>query len=70
MTQRLQDTDFFILREFDAATQDIVWPAPKELGPAYMERTRPFFERLLANGHSRFDAADLLRMTLDARPKC
>jgi hypothetical protein len=62
MAQRIQDTDFFILREFEAAAAHLRGcPVDQALQRNMLGIATPFVNRLLANGHSRFDAIDLLR---------
>jgi hypothetical protein len=62
MAQRIQDTDFFILREFEAAVAHLRGcPVSVALKQDMLAIGAPFLNRLLANGHSRFDAIDLMR---------
>lgn len=62
MAQRIQDTDFFILREFEAAVAHLRGcPVSVALKQDMLAIGTPFLNRLLANGHSRFDAIDLMR---------
>lgn len=66
MAQKLRDTDANILREFAQVCPRIklmLTPAARRAG---LERyVPPFHARLMANGHSRADAAVLLRAVYD-----
>lgn len=65
MKQRLQDTDFFILKEFEEACKPLVQvPCTPEVQAEMAKRGKPFLERLKRNGHSIQDCADLMYMTL------
>lgn len=62
MRQRLQDTDAFIMMEFDRAASHLKGrPVNKELQLEMAQIAKPFIERLMLNGHSWVDAVDLLR---------
>ncbi len=51
MTQRIQDTDVFIMME----------AARAYAADARLTVLKPYFDHLLANGHSPQDAVDLLK---------
>lgn len=66
MAQNLQDTDAYILREFAQVCPRIkrmLTPAARRAGLEHY--VPPFHVRLMANGHSRYDAAALLRAVYD-----
>ena len=58
MTQRIQDTDAYIMMEAARAY------AANPKGPQVL---KPYLDRLLANGHSRQGAASLLLAALPPR---
>ena len=58
MTQRIQDTDAYIMMEAARAS------AANPKGPQVL---KPHFARLVANGHSPQDAASLLQAAIQPR---
>lgn len=67
---RIQDTDAFILREFDEATAPIrELPKGHELTARMGEIGAPFYARLKDNGHTPSEAIALLRATFQHNPK-
>ena len=69
MSQAIQNTDAWILRQFDAASKPLrPLPAGPELTNLMGHVAAPFFQRLLRNGHSKADAASLLQATFQHNP--
>lgn len=64
MTQRIQDTDAYILMQFSAATQKYRPRKGEKMSDADKEKIKKPIQaasiRLRANGHSPNDVADLL----------
>lgn len=54
--QRIQDTDAYLLRQ----ARDTFRSTPGSLGQK-LQACRPIAEKLLANGHSKAEAAELIR---------
>ncbi len=62
MAQRLQDTDAFILMQFSTAVAHLKGKPPTPLMQAEVAILgTPFLKQLLNNGHTRNEAASLLR---------
>ncbi len=62
MFQRLQDTDAYILMEFRQCVKHLKGhPVDASFLLQMKKLGTPFHQRLLQNGHSATDAADLMR---------
>jgi hypothetical protein len=68
--QRLQDTDMIIQREYRAAVGHLIGQkVSKELQAEAATLGKPFLTRLLANGHTMQDCADLMRSSVGLVPR-
>ena len=65
MAQRLQDTDAYILKQFQEKVKHLVAMTPTKAVQAEMaELGLPYLRKLQANGHDMTTIASLMRATL------